>query len=389
MSSGTYKPAATITAPKLIRIVQSLGPSGRTLSALAIHQAFEESDFTQELWVLEEPRRDAVTAADRFFPHKSGLNPGLLFRLAGELRAATPAIVHTHGTHAHFYGTLAAKTARIKIVLATDHRGDDSQERSLRQRIRNKIVFSLVDRVICMSDDQKRRLQRSYGGPKQRWRRIYIGIDLDKFLRIRDLREAAPRKPVVLCVAHIRADRDHEMLLRAFAAAHKRCPGARLRLAGTGEHDRVVRLKEMAQDLGIAERVEFLGIRSDIPELLEQATIVAHPAKVDALPRSLVEATAAARPVVATRVGGIPEVVQHDRNGFLVPLGEDHAMASALIGLLTAPGQAADMGRAGRERTRRIFTTDRMRRDYLALYRESLSPEMPDRHIRHGGDDRP
>jgi glycosyltransferase involved in cell wall biosynthesis len=148
--------------------------------------------------------------------------------------------------------------------------------------------------------------------------------------------------------------------------------GPLLWLAGTGEQAYVDELKRLAGELGVADRAKFLGLRSNIPALLAEATVVAHPAVVDALPRSLVEAAAAARPIVATRVGGIPEVVRDGQTGYLCGLGNVEVFAHALSRLLADAELAAGMGRAGRQWVSERFSYDRMCDEYVGLYRELL-----------------
>ena len=355
----------------IIRIVQSLGPSGRSNSAVGIHEGLK-TRFPIELWALEEPRPDAIAQADRFFPHRGGFSIGLLRTLAAAIREARPAMVHTHGTQAHFYGILAARMARVRHRLATIHRGDTSQEDRFVPRFRNRITFRSAEQVLFMADVRREHFARVYGGPAERWRTIHVGVELDAFLAVPSLSDAPPAKPVVLCTGHLRPERDHECLFRAFAQVAKQFPDARLWLAGTGEEDRVAALRNLASELGISKEVNFLGMRTDIPELLKETAVVAHPARYDNLPRSVIEASAAARPVIATRVGGIPEAIRDHETGMLVPSNDPASMAEAMGTLLGNPSLAAQMGQAGRAYVSAHFSYDRMINEYSALYNTLL-----------------
>ena len=135
------------------------------------------------------------------------------------------------------------------------------------------------------------------------------------------------------------------MLLRAFARVAAAVPTADLLLAGDGPLRGA--LTAQAADLGIADRVRFLGVRHDIPELLRASNVFALTSISEAASLTLLEAMACRLPVVVTAVGGNPEIVEHDRQGYLVPRGDDAAAADAIVRLLRDPGRAAAMGDAG------------------------------------------
>jgi glycosyltransferase involved in cell wall biosynthesis len=358
--------------PRVIRIIQSLKPSGRTLSALAIHSCLRGAGFEQELWVLEKPNDETVAAADRQFRRSPGIDLGLLMKLRSSLKQAAPQIVHTHGTAADVYGVLSARLAGVPRVLLTCHRGDQSQERIVRKRWRNQFVYGRVDRVVCISTWQMKHLRGVYDGPADKWRRIYNGLDLSVFLSLKFPGQVSHPRPIVLCTAHLRRDRDHPMLLKAFALAAASAPGAELWLAGTGEESYVNELRCLAAELGFADRVRFLGLRRDIPTLLAKATVVVQPAVAEALGRSLVEAAAAARPIVASRVGGIPEVVRDGLSGRLHEPSDVQGFADSIAQLVSDRQMATRMGRAGRKWVAERFSFRHMKNAYMALYNELL-----------------
>ena len=158
------------------------------------------------------------------------------------------------------------------------------------------------------------------------------------------------------------------MLLQAFARMPDRLNDTELWLAGRAEVGRRELLQSMCAELGLAARVKFLGQRSDIPDLLRQAVIVVHPTRIEALGRSLIEASAAARPIVATRVGGIPEVVEDGITGLLFAPDDVEGFACGITALLDDPDRAVQMGIAGRKRADRLFSLNQMTRGYGELY---------------------
>jgi glycosyltransferase involved in cell wall biosynthesis len=254
-------------------------------------------------------------------------------------------------------------------VVATVHRGDKSQERNPKQRLRNRLVFGLADRVIALSEDQRNHLRAAYNLSGEKCLLLRSGPDLARFIR---LPPPSGHGSVVLCTGHLRPERDHETLLRAFRLVLRNFRDAKLWLAGTAELPRVEQLKRMADDLGISQETRFLGFRTDIPNLLASASVVVHTAKWDALPRSVIEAAAAGRPVVAADVGGIPDIVRHGETGLLCEPGHHRAFADAIVRLLGDSDLASRMGREGRKWAKRHFSSEAMTRAYIHLYRELL-----------------
>lgn len=362
----------TTGRPRVVRIVQSLKPSGRTLTMLSIHRAFLES-YEQQLWVLEKPQWESSPAPDRFFPHTSGLSPILVFRLARALRSARPAIVHTHGVKADVYGALAARIARVPVLFSTCHRSDRSQEPTFLSAVRNRFVWQLADRIVCISDQVAGHLRRKYCFSPDKLLKIYVGIDLAPFMAVpEDPPGTAGNRRILLCTCHLRPEKNHDLLLRAFAALSTEFPDVDLWLAGRAEPGRREELVALCAELGITGRVNFLGRHDSVVELLRQCTVLVHPTRAEALGRSLIEATAAARPVVATRVGGIPEVIQDGKTGMLLHPDDVAGFARALSDLLRNPELALSMGRAGRKHAQQHFSMAAMSEAYQQLYASSL-----------------
>ena len=356
--------------PKVVRIVQSLVPSGRTMTMLAIHRGLSEH-FDSQLWVLESPPADAPAQADRIFPHGHGSSPALIWKLARALRAIRPDIVHTHGIKADTYGSFAARLARVPTVISTCHRADVSQEPTARSRLRNKFAWVACNRIVTISEFVWRHLRDAYGIPERKLLHIYVGVPMDDLLSIPE-QPAVPSdgRRILLCTCHLRPEKNHELLLKAFSAIAPKFPDTVLWLAGrpVDGHDAVIR--DLAASLGIADRVEILSLRKDITDLLRQSALLVHPTRAEALGRSLIEASAAARPIVATRVGGIPEVVEDTVSGYLVGPDDVEGFAKGMANLLGDPALAIRMGAAGRKRARELFSIEHMTHCYHELYQE-------------------
>ncbi|MCS6923443.1 MAG: glycosyltransferase [Fimbriimonadales bacterium] len=179
---------------------------------------------------------------------------------------------------------------------------------------------------------------------------------------------------VVVCVASLRPAKNHPMLLKAFARiAHKR--DVYLLVAG-GEHpasrEHAQAVKRLASDLGITDRVRFLGTRTDVPAILNASDIFVLASHYEGNPLSVMEAMAAGLPPVCTAVGGVPELIQHERTGLLVPPEDEVALAEALDRLIADAPLRRQLGAAAREYACAHFDVKTMVRAYEQFYLERL-----------------
>jgi glycosyltransferase involved in cell wall biosynthesis len=290
----------------------------------------------------------------------TGLHPSLAFRLARLLRRWGTDVVHTHDERPHLYGTLAGRLAGVGRIIHTRH----SQGRNLsrRQRALVNLAASCVDRFVCVSQDSARLALRQ-GVPARKVCTVWNGIDLARFAY------TGPRAdgPAVI-VARLDPAKDHATLLRATALAVGRDPSFRLEVAGDGpcRED----LHRLTGELGLAGQVRFLGQVRDVPGLLARAGLFVLSSLSEGVSLTLLEAMAGGLPVVATRVGGNPEVVTGD-TGLLVPAADPEALAGALLRLWQAPGERHRLGSAGRARVEGHFDVRRMVATYERLYRGS------------------
>jgi glycosyltransferase involved in cell wall biosynthesis len=191
---------------------------------------------------------------------------------------------------------------------------------------------------------------------------IANGVDLDRFRPV--LRE----RPVttVISVANLRREKAHECLLDAAARLAPRHPALRYTIVGDGP--RADELQALAWTLGIADRVRFLGHREDVTELLADADVFVLPSRSEAFPNGALEAMAAGLPVVACRVGGLTDLVEHGRTGLLVPPDDPAALADALDALVRSPGTARTFGGAARAEVAARYSYDRMVAGFEELY---------------------
>jgi glycosyltransferase involved in cell wall biosynthesis len=278
--------------------------------------------------------------------------------------------------NARVLGSFAAKAGRVPVSLAAEHYTGEWQEPGFKKAMK-RLTVPFVDRIICVAHAQKNYLVEKRGFPPEKLEVIYNGIDLAKFdprkgSRFRKSEFSIPEEsPVVGIIAALRPEKAHHIFLKAAKRIAADIADARFMIVGDGEER--TNLEHIARELGIAEKTVFTGVRTDVPEilsLLDVAVLCSYPV-VETFPVSLLEAMAMEVPVVATRVSGIPEMVEEGKNGFLVPVGDDKALAEAVSRLLSDRGMARRMGALGRRKVEENFTiqktVEKTQDLYLAL----------------------
>ena len=288
----------------------------------------------------------------------SGVRPGMIWRLARLFHRHRFDIVHTHDDKPLLYGSLAAKLARVRLV-HTHHHGLLPQT-SRRQRRMVAWAGRLTQAFVCVSHDSARYMEES-GLPRRRQVTLWNGIDLDKYAY-----QGPNGDGPALTVARLSPEKDVANLLRAAALVVRAAGGFRLHIAGDG----VLRenLVQLANTLNLQDHVRFLGEVRDIPTLLGQARLFVLPSQTEGISLTILEAMARGLPVVATRVGGNPEVVQEGKTGLLVPAGDSEALAQAILKVWQSAELGERMGRAGRMRVEAQFDVRAMVARYERLY---------------------
>lgn len=238
--------------------------------------------------------------------------------------------------------------------------------------------------VICVSDFINA-TARAQGISELKLRTIYNSLVSDPFLpnddrvaareRIRQELGLTGEDQVVGMIGQLREQKGQDTLIQAFAKVRQACPRAYLFLAGEpreGESEYIDRLKQLVATNNLQGRVQFLGFRRDIPQLLAACDVFAHPSRNDAMPLAVVEASAAGLPVVAWNDGGIAEIVDPGHTGLLATPMDVNELAGYLIDLLADPLRASAMGRNGQERVRDVFGMVEASRAFLEVLRGAV-----------------
>lgn len=281
------------------------------------------------------------------------------------------------------FGPFVGRAAGVPVVVNSQRNMGYWLRGSARGKVYGYVSRRVVDGILVNSAAAKEELRGRFGVPPGRVHDLGAGIDVDRMaagqpdegLR-RELRLDGLR--VIGCVAKLSRVKNHALLLRAVARVSQVRHDVVLMLVGDG----ALRgeLEELAAWLGLSGRVLFLGERTDVPSLLKLMDVFVLSSTSEGLPNAVMEAMAAGVPIVATRVGGVPELVTDGVTGLLVPPQNEESMARALAELLDDPGAASRMGRAGQEKVRRecnIDTSVRVFEEVMMLLLEGAHGSRP------------
>ena len=293
----------------------------------------------------------------------SGFRPGIIIRLSRLFREWNTDIVHAHNTKPMLYGAPAARLARVPVVIYTRH--GQRHGATPKQNILFRLAAKCIDSVVSVSSDSARR-SADDGIASSRLHTIRNGIDLDRF----QFRGPFPDGPAVT-VGRLSPEKDIATLLQAAAIAIREQPDFHLEIAGNGSC--LDELRRLAAHLGIVKSVTFLGNVNDIPALLARASMSVLSSVTEGISLTLLEASARGLPVVATNVGGNPEVVVHETTGILVPPKDPTSLADAMLRLWRDPALRLRMGLAGRHHVKTQFDVRRMIDEYERLYERHLA----------------
>jgi glycosyltransferase involved in cell wall biosynthesis len=318
------------------------------------------------------------SASPRHVPH----NVLAIARLIRLLRRQRPDVVHTHEFFSGTLGRIAARAAAVPAIVLTLHNTDlwkrrphIAVDRLLARRTHRIVANSAAVRSFVL---ERERLD------PQHVTVIHNGIDLGRFARVRDPLVArhrlglGPRAAVVGTVGGLVEQKGHIWLLRAATKLREHVPRLRVVLVGGDGHPSECvkpQLLDTVRRLGLQDTVLFLGKRTDIPEILPAFDVFVLPSEWEGFGLVLVEAMASGLPIVATAVGGVPEVIGSPEVGTLVPPKNASVLADAILSLLRDGKRRGEMGRLGRQRAVACFSAERMAADYRELYASLLGQE--------------
>ncbi|WP_422393005.1 Putative glycosyltransferase EpsD [Moorella humiferrea] len=302
-------------------------------------------------------------------------DPRALFRLARILRRERPQVVHSHMVHANILARLVRPLVKVPVLVCTAHSFDEGGHY---RELAYRFTDFLCDLTTQVSHAGLERYVRVGAVPRPKIRFVPNGVDIERFrpnpeARVRLRRELNVDNAFVwLAVGRFEEAKDYPNMLRAFAKVLRSGKNAILLIAGQGT------LKDEAEslalELGIARSVRFLGVRQDVPDLMNAADAYVMSSVWEGMPMVLLEAGAVGLPVVATDVGGNREVVLDTRSGFLVPPKDSDALACSMLQLMDMyPEERQCMGQVARTHIEANYSLERVVDQWEALYRELLA----------------
>ncbi len=325
--------------------------------------------------IVADLRRRGVTV--RFLKRRFKYDPLAWWPLFQALRRERIDVLHTHAFGQNAWGSVIGRLTRVPVVIAHEHNWAFTG-RALRPVIDRELIARCASTMIVVSREARRRMIeveriaphrlallpngiRALPPGDGRAVRAELGIDEDD--------------PVIGTVCVIRSEKAIDVLVRAAALVTRDFPRLRVLIVGEGP-DRA-RVEAVVDQLGLEECVLLTGARADVPDVLAAIDVALLPSDYEGIPLSILEFMDAGKPIVATRVGGIPEVIEDGVHGVLVPPRDEAALASAVRGVLRDMDGGREMGARARDRCRREFSLDRTVERLEQLY-EQL-------HSRHRG----
>jgi glycosyltransferase involved in cell wall biosynthesis len=282
--------------------------------------------------------------------------------LVSIMKVQRPDVVVVRGYNAETLGRVAARLAGVEHAVVWVHNNSNIVPRGRLHRAIDRVLDRWTSRYFGIAEAQRPYLVDDLGFPDAKIRMIHNGVDEARFDVGVD-RDAlaefgfAATDPVVGILGNLRPLKDHATLLRAAKIVLDDVPDGKFLVIGDGPTR--AELEALTEELGITPHVHFAGERSDVARLLGAIDVFTLTSTTECFPISILEAMACGRPTVCTAVGGIPEMIDDGKTGYLVPPADPQQLARRLVDLLANPKVARRMGRAGRARVEAEFTLDR------------------------------
>ncbi len=299
-----------------------------------------------------------------------------LFEILKIIRKIKPDVLHTHSSKAGFIGRIAGRIAGVKVTVHMPHGhvfyGYFSSVTARVFVFLEKIAALFTDKILTLTEIEKKDYIREKISDDSRIVTIPCGIDIERYASssrtVRDEFGISPDQPVIGWVGRIEPVKGCDYFLRACHLIKKKMPSARFLLVGEGSSKE--EMEELAHYLSISGEVIFADYRTDMPEIMNSIDLLLHTPLNEGLGRVLLEAMTCGKPIVATDVGGIPEIIEHGVQGFLVPAEDYESMAKESLKILMDPELAKRLGNAGSKKAMN-FSTGQMVQKVHNLYNES------------------
>lgn len=359
---------------RLIHLIHSLGSGGAENGIVNLVNHHDEHKFVTAICVFNgggeltervNRKKTEIFELDK----KNGNDPSLIWKLIQLFSIWKPDIVHTHSWGTLCEGVIAAKISGIPVIVHGEH---GTVQMKWHNRFIQKLFWNAVKKVLSVSDMHKRRLISDIGFPQGKIEVIYNGVDTNKFRKVKKpvnyeiIPGFIPKGIVISTIGRLMPVKNQAMLIDAFANVFAKYPDTVLLIAGDGplKND----LQHQVHALKISEAVHFMGIRSDIDDVLRMSDIFVLPSKSEGMSNTILEAMSTSLPVVATRVGGNIELVIEGETGILIPSDNRLVLEQSLLYLIDHPLTRKKMGEAARKRISSNYSIHTMVKNYEKFY---------------------
>jgi glycosyltransferase involved in cell wall biosynthesis len=306
---------------------------------------------------------------------KPGIRLGLIRRLAAVFEELAADVVHTHQIATLFYSGPAAKLAGVRLVVHTEH-GKEKYAQRFQTRMLGRIAGRFTSTFYCLTEDMAASVRANRIVPDRKIRVIFNGIDTSQYGQpcdaqaVRQSLGIPANAKVIGTVGRLTEVKRQDVLIRGFARAKAQVPALHLLLVGDGPLRQ--ELEDLAKTLGVAESVHFAGYQPTSAPFLAVMNIFAMTSRSEGMPQAGIEACVTGLPMVASRIGGLPELVSDGETGLLFPVADDAALGAAIVQLLSEPEKSQRMGETAKRRAIARFDIARMAAEYQSHFLDAL-----------------
>lgn len=384
---------------RVLHIINSLDIGGNERFLLQLLERLPRDTFAQEVCVPDRGKdatRDLEAACRKLNTPIKVLRVGgnwdvsILPRLVYVILKGRFDVVHTHLIYSQVYGRLAAAAVRTRCIVSSEQNVYSFKARLPFSWVERRLS-RWTDRIIACSKKVREHLIEKVGINPLRVVVVPNGVDTDVFFpikkrtrlyrsveNVRKELKIEEGDTVIGTVGHMTRQKGYDVLIAAIPRIVRRHPGAKFIFVGRGLLRE--KLEKQARELGVEKQIRFAGIRRDVPTVLNSFDVFVLPSLWEGFGTAIIEAMACSVPVVASRVGGIPEIIEDGVSGLLVPRGRPELLAEAVIRLLKKPRKTREMARRGRTSAAERFSVRKMAQSvgkvYLQLGRRSSPPRQ-------------
>jgi glycosyltransferase involved in cell wall biosynthesis len=378
-------PTDARSKPHVLTLTDSLGAGGAEVVAMELVMRADPNRFQRSVCVTRAHHAsDSATAGENVGRLRAkGVNVLRLDRrsrtdlrawlpLIGYLRSRRVDIVHAHKFGSNAWAAVLGRLLRVPVVVSHEHTWS-FEGQPLRKLVDRRIVGPYSDAVIAVSEADRRRMIERVGMPADRVVLIPNGISTpqpEDGAAIRVELGFGQDVPILVLTAGLRPQKAIDVMLEAMGLLRSAQPDVQLLIVGPGDP---TQLRARAAGIGVDDVVTFTGTRGDVAQILAASNIGVLSSDFEGMPLAVLEYMAAGLPVVATDVGGVPEIVDHGRSGLLVPPRDPVALSGAIDTVLSDRSMARSMGAAGRARQQREFSAELMADRVYCLYDSLLA----------------